>query len=335
MYNLKFSILIPTYNGAELVGVTLKSILSQSFDNFEIILNDDASVDNIEEVIIPLRDKRIKFYKNKQRIGYSGNLEEARKKSTGDIIYLMGQDDVLGRDALLNTYNVFNNFDDVGAVTRPYYWFDKDINIPVRAKKQLNAKRDEIVKITDDFNKVIAVFRTLDQLSGLAYRARFMDLPFHRDVFPCHVYPFVSIFKNYPIFFLKDYNVAVRIRSSQSRSVSSIYDKSPLQSWVDMFNNVFYEEKFDELRRYCIRNFVATNSVGLVQIRNFAKYKYLWREIWLLLKYRWQNIFSLSFWLFSLGTIIMPPFLLVRLVDWYKNKINYLRLKDIKFSFEL
>ena len=46
MNDLKFSILIPTYNGAEVIGDTLRSLLSQSFQNFEIIVQDDASKDN-------------------------------------------------------------------------------------------------------------------------------------------------------------------------------------------------------------------------------------------------------------------------------------------------
>lgn len=333
MNDLKFSILIPAYNGATFIDETLRSILTQSFTNYEIIIIDDNSCDATEDVVMSFNDKRIKFYKNNINLGYSRNLKEGSKKASGDVIYLMGQDDILEKDALVNTYRAFKISEDIGAVTRPYYWFDKDINKPVRAKKQLNPERDEIIKITDPYQKIIIVFQTLDQLSGLALRRKYVELDFHEDVFPCHVYPFASVFKNQPVVFLSDYNVAVRIRSSQSRNVSSIYDKSPLQSWVDMFNNVFYEHKFNKIKRYCIKNFVAVNYVGLVQIKNYAKYKYLWREIGLLLRYRWQNIFSFPFWFFSLGTIIMPPFLLTPLVDWYKNKINSKRLRGIKFKY--
>lgn len=329
IYDLKFGILIPTYNGADVIRNTLRSILSQSFDNFEIIIQDDASKDNIEEIVKSFNDGRITFYKNEENLGYPKNLEDLRKKATGDIIYLMGQDDILAEDALLNTYKAFKISEDIGAVTRPYYWFAEDINKPVRAKEQLNPEKNEIVRITDSFDRIIAVFKTLDQLSGLALRRKYVDIAFSEDVFPCHVYPFASIFKKHPIVFLKDYNLAVRIRSSQCRSVSSIYDKSPLQSWVDFFNKVFPEKKFRELREYCIKNYVAKNYVGLVQIRNYAKYKYLWREIFLLLKYRWQNIYNFKFWFFSLGCIIMPPFLLIPLVDWYKEKINSRKLKKV------
>jgi len=208
--------------------------------------------------------------------------------------------------------------------------------VPVRATKQLNPKKDELVKITDtDYDRIILLIDVAGQLSGLAYRRKYMDTRFHEDIFPCHVYPFASILKKHPIVFLKDYNLAVRIRSSQCRSVSSIYNKSPLQSWVDFFNNVFPGDEFNELRKYCIKNYVAKNYVGLVQIRNYAKYEYLLREIWYLLKYRWENIFSLNFWFFSLGCMVMPPFILIPMVDWYKNSVNSKKLKHIKINYSI
>jgi glycosyltransferase involved in cell wall biosynthesis len=331
---------MPVYNGASVIRPTLQSVLSQSFTNYDLIIVDDCSKDETERLVTSFKDKRIKFFRNQKNLGYSKNLEECRKKASGDIIYLMGQDDILAKDALLNTYKAFLTSSDIGAVARPYFWFDKDIKRPVRAKEQLNSKKDEIIRIIDDKNKIITLFSTLDQLSGLALRRKYIDMPFHEDIFPCHVYPFASIFKKHPVVFLKDYNVAVRIGSSQSRNApiycrktSYIYDKSPIQSWVDMFKNVFYETEFDKFRGYMIKNFVAKNYVGLVQIKNYAKYKYLLREIMMLLKYRWQNIYNPQFWIFSIGSIITPPVMLIPLVDWYKNNVNSRRLKDIKFQY--
>ncbi len=332
---LKFSILIPTYNGANLIRETLGSILTQNFSNYEIIIQEDASGDNIEDVIKSYNDSRMKFFKNEKNLGYSINLEKGRKNCSGDIIYLMGQDDILGDGSLLETYKVFANNENIGAVTRPYYWFDKDIRIPVRAKDQLNSKKNEIINITDGSRKVIEVFKTLDQLSGLAYRVKYMETGFHPDCFPCHIYPFASIFKKHPVVFLKDYNIAVRISSSQTRSISSIYEKSPMKSWVEMFENVFWEKEFNDLKRKCIKNFVAINYVGLVQLRNYARYPILLREVWYLIKYRWQNIFSLQFWFFSLGCAIMPAQLLIPLVDWYKNRINSKNFKNLHFEYKI
>lgn len=335
MNDLKFSILIPTYNGARVIGDTLRSILSQSFQDFEIVVQDDASQDDTVKVIEALGDSRIKIFKNEKNFGYSENMESLSKKATGDIVYLMGQDDILGKGALLETCNAFKISDDIGAVARPYFWFDGKITKPVRATKQLNPEKNEIVHITDDFERIILTIDVAGQLSGLAMRRKYMDAPFHKDIFPCHVYPFASIFKKHPIVFLKDYNLAVRIRSSQCRSESSIYDKSPIESWVDFASNVFPEKEFENFRKYFIKNYVAKNYVGLVQIRNYAKYRYLIREIWMLLKYRRQNIYSPAFWFFSLGCIVTPHFILIPLVDWYKSKINSKKLRHIKFNYKL
>lgn len=165
MYELKFSILIPTYNGGEVLGETIRSILAQEFDNYEIIINDDVSKDNTEEVVKSFNDPRIKFFRNAKNLSYAVNIEEGRKQCSGDIIYLMGQDDIMSDTALIDTYNAFMSDENIGAVTRPYFWFDTDINTPVRAKNQFNPNKDEVIKITDDYESVEKVFRTLDQLS--------------------------------------------------------------------------------------------------------------------------------------------------------------------------
>jgi len=331
MKDLTFSILIPTYNGGATIRETLQSIMNQNFDNYEVIIQDDNSTDNTKEIIQSIGDARIKFFNNTTNLGYPANIENGRKHAKGDILYLMGQDDILAEDALLNTYRAFKSSEDIGAVTRPYYWFDKNLHTPVRAKKQLNPAKNETVTITDNYNRIITTFATLDQLSGLAMRIKFIDTPFHPDIFPCHVYPFASIMKKHSIIFLKDYNVAVRIQSSQSRHISSIYNKSPVQSWVDLFDDVFSDKKFKSFRKYMIKNFVAKNYVGLVQIKNYAKYKYLLREVYLLVKYRWQNLYNPVFWFFCLGTMFVPAKLLIPLVDWYKNSINKLRIEKIEF----
>lgn len=332
---LKFSICMPAYNGGEVIGETIKSILSQSFRNYDFIIVDDNSTDNTAEVIKRFKDPRIKYFKNKKNLGYPKNLEICRKKAKNEVLFLMGQDDILAKGTLQKVHDAFINYPQIGAVTRVYYWFDEDIRKPVRAKYPISYKRDSLVSVDDDPQDIVQMFRSLDQLSGLAYRRKWIDIGFHKDIFPCHVYPFASIFKKHTVYFMKDYTIAVRIGTSQSRGVPGIYRISPLQSWVNMFNRVFREKKFEELRNYCLKNFVATNYVGLVQIKNYSTMKYLLREILLLVKYRKENLLNPAFWFFSLGTIVMPRKILIPLVDNFKNKIFSQKLKDIEFDYSL
>ena len=328
----KVSILVPTYNGSSTIVETLNCLLEQSYNNFNIIVHDDCSTDNTIELVKSISDPRIEFYINSENLGYPGNLEAARKKARGEIIYLMGQDDILSPTALEDTVKAFNISNQIGAVTRPYYWFDEEVGKPVRAKKQLNPCKDEVVTINDDFDRIEAVFRTLDQLSGLAYRREFIKEPFHPAIFPCHVYPFADILKRHPVVYLKDYNLAVRIAFSQARHLSSIYDESPMKTWVTLFNDIFHEVKFKKFRDYMIKEFVATNYVGLVQIRNFGrKYRFLWREIEELVKLRPKNLANPAFWFFAMGTALIPPRALIPMVDWYKISIGARLLKRVGF----
>lgn len=321
---------MPVYNGGAFVKDTINSILSQSFADFDLIITDDNSTDNTPEIIKKIKSDRIKFYMYEKNVGYPGNMERCMEKCSSDILFLMGQDDILAQGTLEKVHKIFEENENVGAITRPYYWFHKNVRKPVRAKEKFSDKQDSVISINSDFRSIVKVFKTLDQLSALAYRRKYIDRKIHPDIFTAHVYPFASIFKNHNIVYLKDYVLAVRIESSQTRHVSSIYSKSPMQSWVDMFNTIFYEKKFDTMREYCIKNFVAKNFVGLIQIKNYGKMSWLLREIKLLIKYNRRNILDPGFWFFTLSTLILPRFILVPVVDFYKEHILSKSLNDIK-----
>jgi len=323
MDDLKFSVCIPIYNSASLIGPTLESILAQSFTNYEIIISDNNSQDNTEEVVRSFNDERVKYFKNECNVGYTQNLELSLQRANGDIIYLMSAKSKLAKDALLDTCNAFKLSDDIGAVTRPYYWYGKNIGNPIRAKGRYAKGKDAIISIHDGEEAVIAVLKTLDNPGGLAYRKKYMDTPFNKDPFVEFTYPFVSIFKKHKVVLLKDYTMACpAFEYSGSQSLVA-YKKSPIQNWVDLFNNVFFEKEFEEIKKKCIKNFVAVNYIGLVQIKNYSgKYACLLKEISLLVKYRWKNLFNFKFWFFSLGTMILPQSILIPLVAIYKNKIN-------------
>jgi glycosyltransferase involved in cell wall biosynthesis len=57
-----FSIVIPTFNRADKLRLTIESVIKQSFKDFEILIMDDGSVDHTEKVVRSFRDDRIKYY---------------------------------------------------------------------------------------------------------------------------------------------------------------------------------------------------------------------------------------------------------------------------------
>ncbi len=323
---LSLTIAMPTYNGSQWIKETIRSILSQNLTDFKMIVSDDSSTDDTVESIKSFKDRRIKIHRNPGNLGYGANLQVLRKMVDSDLLFLMAQDDFLLKDALRKTHDAFFLDKDIGAVTRPFYWFDEDSKRPVRAIMPYDREKDRVISVFDGPKEVRSIFGSVGQLSGLAYRVKNLDRDFHTDTFPAHIYPFASITKKHKVVFLKDYTVAVRIKSSQTRFKSGIYDISPTESWVRMFKDVYQGERYEKVRKTGIDQ-ITTHYIGLVQIKNYGSFKNLLKEILILAKQRPRNLFNLGFWFCSLGTIIIPRKFLRLMVDNYKEKILSLILK--------
>jgi len=100
MKNPKISICIPSYNHEKYIGKTIESILNQTYKNFEIIISDDNSKDNSENIIKSYKDQRINFYKNNTNIGPALNSNKSIQLSNCDYILILPSDDILREDAL-------------------------------------------------------------------------------------------------------------------------------------------------------------------------------------------------------------------------------------------
>ena len=89
------SVIIPLYNTEKYIATTIESILQQTISNWELIIVNDASSDNSEQVVSKyLKDKRIKYFNNKQNLGPAGNYNRAFSLATGKYIAIQDSDDV-------------------------------------------------------------------------------------------------------------------------------------------------------------------------------------------------------------------------------------------------
>lgn len=327
---------MPYYKGSDYLEVVLRNIINQGFDFLEIIIGDNTPEECSEElektksIIALFADSRIKYFKNKRDLGYPCNLQKVVAHAQGDVLFLMAHDDLLAKGALQKVHDAFLLDDDIGIVTRPYFWFMRDINKPLRAVSPYNCDKDSVISIEDGEKAVLKVLETVGQLSGLAYRRKFLEVPFHNAVFPAHIYPFIGIFRKHKCVFLKDFTVAVRIESSQTRSSSLIYRDSPTLSWIEMFNVVLAEKKYKDIKNACIKHY-AKNYIGLIQIKNYGLLRDLLQEIKIMIRWRLLNLVDLRFWFFVLGVIFVPRRLLIWLVDNYKSKVMSRGLMNINF----
>ncbi|GEM_PF-676753 len=94
-----FSILMPTYNQAHYIEESIRSVLDQSFKDFELVICNDGSTDNTLEVLSKYNDPRIKVV-SKKNGGTGSALNEALKHSTGSWICWLSSDDLYEPNAL-------------------------------------------------------------------------------------------------------------------------------------------------------------------------------------------------------------------------------------------
>lgn len=101
----KISVIIPVYNAEKLVEKCIKSIISQSYNNLEIIVVDDGSTDTTKEIIesIAMNDKRV-IYIHQKNSGVSAARNAGIERSSGELITFVDADDWLEIDALEKMY---------------------------------------------------------------------------------------------------------------------------------------------------------------------------------------------------------------------------------------
>ena len=88
------SIIMPSYNTAQYISDSINSVLSQTYDNWELIIVDDCSTDNSIEVISSFEDSRIILLKNKNNSGAALSRNYALKEAKGKWIAFLDSDDV-------------------------------------------------------------------------------------------------------------------------------------------------------------------------------------------------------------------------------------------------
>lgn len=89
------SIIMPSYNTSEYVEESIKSVLNQTYTNWELIIVDDCSTDNSEEIIKQFtHDVRIRFFKNEKNSGAAISRNLALREAKGKWIAFLDSDDL-------------------------------------------------------------------------------------------------------------------------------------------------------------------------------------------------------------------------------------------------
>ena len=95
------SIIMPSYNTASFIAESIQSVLAQSYKDWELIIVDDCSPDNTDQVVKPyLSDERIMYLKNEKNSGAAVSRNRALREAKGKWIAFLDSDDLWMPDKL-------------------------------------------------------------------------------------------------------------------------------------------------------------------------------------------------------------------------------------------
>jgi glycosyltransferase involved in cell wall biosynthesis len=164
--NPRISVIMPVYNSEDTVYFSIKSVLNQSYSNFDFIIVNDGSADNSENIILSFKDERIKYFKVEHK-GRSSASNYGISKATGEYVARIDADDMFLSDKLtkqmqylgihpevdiMSGWSVF--YDNTGFLR---FWKSPDSDLKIKEKlmylnpinhSSVVCKRDIFVKLS-------------------------------------------------------------------------------------------------------------------------------------------------------------------------------------------
>ena len=176
---MMISIIIPTFNQAEYIDYTLKSVIKQSYENWECLIIDDGSNDNTEEIVerIIEKDSRLKYFK-KANGGASSARNYGLDIAKGDLIQFLDSDDYIDKDKLSKGIEAFENNKSSNIIISNFNMFRNSIDTLLPPYCNLENR-------TFDFNSILIdwdVNYTIPLHCGLFQKSLFENVRFDESI---------------------------------------------------------------------------------------------------------------------------------------------------------
>lgn len=140
--NELISIVLPTYNSSKYISITIESILSQDYLDWELIITDDCSTDNTLSILeeFALKDRRIKIYKLKVNSGAAAARNNSLKYCNSKFICFIDSDDSWNYNKLTYQLNFMKKTSSPISFTsyKLINEMGEDLNRIIKTKKRVN-----------------------------------------------------------------------------------------------------------------------------------------------------------------------------------------------------
>jgi glycosyltransferase involved in cell wall biosynthesis len=346
-----FSICVPNYNYEKFIGLTINSVLNQSFQDYELIIVDNCSSDKSWEVICNYTDNRIKRFRNEYNIGIAMNINLATSKASGKYLLVLSSDDLMEPGCLENLYGALSELENSGqsniALFTDVYMVNSNNDIiGYESFNQINSeityskinsfkeKKFDLKCVTKLDSK--KVFK--DSLLNIKTFAPFLSFVFSKDLFnqiggynlvrnigpdKCFAIKVVSLLPN--LFYIDVPLFSYRVHNT----LNTVSQQNTLKQVIDDY---FYLLEYNEA-------FLLNNKLGFTHAqwrKNFINLKCYKPSLSMLKKGNLRQAFSLfffsisvdwkiclfnPFFYFILMLLIFSPIIFLFQISW--NRINH------------
>ncbi len=141
----KVSVVIPVHNGARFLAETLHSLYQQTFDRFEVIVVDDASTDNLKDVLASCGDPRLRVVHLLKNVGVSAARNAGIEQAVGQYIAFCDGDDICMPSRLEAQLARFERSETLGLCGSAFVCFDEQDRETVQNPREHNQIRKALM----------------------------------------------------------------------------------------------------------------------------------------------------------------------------------------------
>lgn len=286
---MKFSIIIPCYNVEDYIEKTIKSLMLQTYCNYEVILIDDGSKDNTKYKIFQTikNDNRFHYYYQKN-LGVSFARNRGIEISRGEYIYFLDGDDIIEIDLLDKAEKILED-DHVDMFSFGYKIYEEN-NIRFFSNKKYNNK---ILNSREFLKKYLLDEINQNMCSFIIKKKKIEKIKFNEDLVMCEDIDFqlrLLLSGQFNIFYSSETYFCYLIRKNSTTKSNKIQMEilNTLDS-MDKLRNEMLKNDIYEFKEYQIVRFfsemsffsdkkMTSDQISMVK-ENFKKYNYILKDL--------------------------------------------------------
>jgi glycosyltransferase involved in cell wall biosynthesis len=263
MANVFLSICIPTYNRSAYLKRCIDSILCSNNDKIEVIISNNASLDDTDEVVKSFNDSRIRYQCLKENIGGDRNTISTLQLAKGEWVFILTDDDYLLPGALEKIINILEENSDIGVMISGFKRFTCEETI-LNNKKSLGVEifydyldyYDKTKKFDVGIDSIEHLHWGLHYLSRITIRREYLNFDGIEDHI-ASMYP-VSlltgrILLNHPGLYVHDYFVA---RTVDNVTFWQLKDDIMIGGRIKIIKEIFQGDEYKNERNIMFNQLV-------------------------------------------------------------------------------